>query len=125
MYNKLTNDNFLIHAMHHYDNSQCSSIKEFEEDIKRFLYIKKLLLRYKAGGEIKERLVLNHLIVLYNLWGMETTNMLFFKIDKDLWDTLITFLVYLNRMPDEVIQHGIKLIDIPLDECIIKLLRDF
>lgn len=120
---KLNENNFLLYAMHHYDNPQCHSIEEFEEDLKKFLYLKKLLSRYKRDGELRERLILNHIIVLYNVFGEATTNMLFYKIDKEYWDTLITFLVYLERMPETIIEHSIKLSDIPLDETVISTLR--
>ena len=77
MSDKLTNDNFVLFAMNHYDNPQCHTTQEFEEDMKRFLYLKKLFSRYKASGELRERLILNHIIVLYNLFGENTTKMLF------------------------------------------------
>lgn len=120
---KLTESNFLLYAMHHYDNPQCHSLEEFEEDLKKFLYLKKLLSRYKANGELRERLILNHIIVLYNIFGDATTRMLFYKIDKSNWATLITFLVYLNRMPDTLPEYNIILSDIPLDETVISTLR--
>jgi len=123
MDNNLTEDKFLLKAMNHYDNPQCISLSEFEEDLKRILYLKKLLLRYKDNQELRERLILNHIIVLYNVFGDITTEMLFDKVDKDCWATLITFLVYLHRMPDEVLSHGIKLSDVTLDENIIEVLR--
>jgi hypothetical protein len=109
--------------MHNYDNPQCHSIEEFDEDLKRFLYLKKLLSRYKKNGDLKERLILNHLVVLYNVFGDATLNMLFYKIDKECWDSLITFLVYLERMPEEIPNYSIKLSDIALDETIISCLR--
>jgi hypothetical protein len=119
----LTEDNFLTHAMHHYDNSQCYSLEEFNDDLKRFLYLKKLFSRYHNECDLKENLILNHLIVIYNIFGIESTNMLFFKIDKEYWETLTTFLVFLERMPDELPQYGIKLSEIKLDEYIIQTLR--
>lgn len=120
---KLTESNFLLYAMHHYDNTQCHSVQEFEEDLKRFLYLKKLFSRYKNNGELRERLILNHIIVLYNLFGDCASHMLFYKIDKTNWDTMITFLVYLNRMPAEIPEYGIVLSDIKLDETVINVLR--
>lgn len=114
---------FLLLAMHHYDNTQCVNLAEFEEDLKRFGYLKKLLHRYKENGDLKERLVLNHLIVLYNLFGVITTEFLFFKIDKPYWDALATFLVYLDRMPDTIPELGVKLTDIQLDQTVIQRLR--
>jgi hypothetical protein len=120
---KLTDNNFLVYAMHHYDNPQCHSIDEFEEDLKRFLYLKKLFLRYKKHGELRERLILNHIIVLYNLFGDVLTGMLFFKIEKEYWSELTTFLIYLNRMPDVVEEYGIKLSDIAIDPIVVSALR--
>ena len=120
---KLNESNFLVHAMHHYDNPQCHSLQEFEEDIKKFLYLKKLLSRYKNYNELRERLILNHIIVLYNIFGESATRMLFYKIDESCWDVLVTFLVYLDRMPAELPEYGIILSDIVLDETIISTLR--
>lgn len=123
MYEKLNESNFLLFAMHHYDNPQCHSLAEFEEDIKKFLYLKKLLSRYKNNGELRERLILNHIIVLYNIFGEATTRMLFYKVEESCWDALVTFLVYLNQMPETVSEFGIVLSDIILDEEIIATLR--
>ena len=119
----LNENNFLIYAMHSYDNPQCHSLEEFEEDLKKFLYLKKLLSRYKKDGELRERLILNHIIVLYNVFGESATNMMFYKIDQSCWDVLITFLVYLERMPEELPNYSIKLSDVKLDEQIISMLR--
>ena len=120
---KLTEDNFLLYAMHHYDNPQCHSVQEFEEDMKKFLYLKKLLSRYKNNGELRERLILNHIIVLYNIFGDDATRMLFYKIDESCWDALATFLVYLGRMPETIPDTGIKVSDIVMDEQIVSILR--
>ncbi len=119
----LTNDNFLLYAMHHYDNPQCHSVQEFEEDLKRFLYLKKLFSRYSTNGELRERLILNHIIVLYNVFGDATTNMLFFKIDKDYWTTLATFLIYIGRLPEKIEQHGIHSSEFAVDETVASMLR--
>jgi hypothetical protein len=112
----LTDNNFLLYAMHHYDNIQCHSIEEFEEDLRKFLYLKKLFSRYKNNGELRERLILNHIIVLYNIFGDAATEMLFFRL-KEYKSELSTFLVYLNRMPDD------KLIDVNIDIDIANALR--
>lgn len=120
---KLNDNNFLLYAMHHYDNPQCHSLEEFDEDLKRFLYLKKLISRYKRDGDLKERLILNHIIVIYNVFGEAATNMLFHKIDDSCWDTLITFLVYLERMPEMLPNYSIRLSDIKLDEKVISSLR--
>lgn len=123
MTEQLNDSNFLLFAMHHYDNPQCHNIAEFEDDLKKFIYLKKLIYRYKNTGELRERLIINHIIVLYNIFGEATTKMLFFKIEEPLWKELVTFLVFLNRMPEEIPEYGIRLSDIRLDENIIATLR--
>ena len=123
---KLTNENFLMYAIKHYDNPSCSGLKEFDDDLKRLRYIKRLLGRYKATGDIKERLVINHLVVMYNVFGVDaTTNMLFFKIQERFWPELKTFLVFLNYMPEQLNLKGqlVKSADIALDQHIVELLR--
>ncbi len=121
---KLDENNFLVFAMHNYDNPQCHSLEEFEDDLKRFYYLKKLFSRYKVDGIVRERLVLNHIIVLYNLFGTAATNMLFYKINKEDWPLLATFLVYLNRMPDYLDNYNVRLSDLKLDDNVIKILRN-
>jgi hypothetical protein len=98
---KLGESTFLLYAAKYYDNPHCSDIVEFEEDLKRFQYLRKLFGRYKQTGELKERLILNHLIILYNCFGLETTNMLFMKLDE-YHEYLKPFVEYLNYMPDFV-----------------------
>jgi hypothetical protein len=95
---KLGESTFLLYAAKHYDNPHCSDIAEFEEDLKRFQYLRKLFGRYKQTGELKERLILNHLIILYNCFGPEVTNMLFMKLDEH-HSYLKPFVEYLNFMP--------------------------
>lgn len=119
------NDNtFLQLAMHHYDNPQCTTIEEFDSDIKRFMYIRKLMSRYRTNNDLRERLILNHIIILYNVFGIITTEFLFFKIDKELWNILATFLVYLNSMPEYIPEFDIRLSDLTLDENVIQALRN-
>lgn len=116
MIEKLTADNFILYAMNHYDNPQCHSVEEFEEDLKRFLYLKKLFARYKEKGELRERLILNHIIVLYNLFGDALTPMLFHKIDEDDWELLKPFLICIGRMTEEESNIG-------LDSSVVQALR--
>lgn len=118
----INEQNFLLIAMHHYDNTQCTTIAEFEEDLRRFAYLKKLFGRYKDNNDLKERLILNHIIVLYNLFGVVTTELLFFKIDKQFWSILATFLVYLKLMPEYIPELGIHLTKLELDQNIISVL---
>lgn len=125
---ELNEENFIMYAIKHYDNPHCKGMDEFLDDLKRFKYLKRLFRKYNAGLDLKERLILNHLVVIYNLFGVEAaTKMLFFKIEKRFWSQLKTFLVYLNYMPLEVIVSKnilIKETEIPLDEIIIKKLRE-
>lgn len=119
----IDDNTFLILAMHHYDNTQCVNLAEFEEDLKRFGYLKKLFNRYRDNGDLKERLIVNHLIVLYNLFGIITTDFLFYKIEKEYWNLLATFLVYLNRMPESIPERNIHLSELKLDNTVIEKLR--
>ena len=121
---QLNEDNFLMYAIKNYYNPGSMGMSELEDDLKRFKYIKRLLKRYRTYGEINERLVLNHLVVLYNVFGDATTDMLFYKIDNEYWSDLKTYLVYLHRMPLEtVVSPGIKETDIPLNNELIAVLR--
>lgn len=104
---RLGESTFLLYAAKYYDNPHCSDIAEFEEDLKRFQYLRKLFGRYRQTGELKERLILNHLIILYNCFGLETTNMLFMKLDE-YRECLKPFVEYLNFMP-EFIEYDNKI----------------
>ena len=127
-YERLTEDNFLMYAMQNYENPQCVCIDDFHDDLLRIKYLKRLLNRYKETGELKDRLILNHIIVLYNVFGVDAcTRMLFFKIDPTLWIYLKTFLVFLHFMPSRVRGiNGRDIVDsdIPLDSKIIRVLRE-
>lgn len=126
MLDDLNDDNFLIYAMKAYSSPHCI-MSEFESDIKRTKYLKKLFRRYKATGDLKERLILNHIILLYNVFGVEAaTRILFYKIDERDYDILKTFLLYLNYMPDKVFGIKGKMIhssDILIDLHIAEILR--
>ena len=117
---ELDDDNLLNYAMKHYDNPECKSIEEFQEDLTRTKYIKRLFRKYKSSGELKERLILNHIIIFYNVFGIEAaTNILFFKIEDEFWPLLKTFLVYLDMFPE----NDIEKIRIPLENTVIEVLR--
>ena len=121
---ELNEDNFLVYAVKNYYTPGSMGMKDLEDDLKKFKYVKRLLNRYKNTGESSERLVLNHLVILYNVFGEATTDMLFYKLEKPLWPELKTYLVYLHRMPLEtVVSPGIKETDIPLNDELIKVLR--
>jgi hypothetical protein len=123
MYERLTDNTFLQYAMKHYDNPQCHTLEEFEDDLKRFLYLKKLFTRYRLAGELRERLIVNHIVVLYNLFGPATTKMLFHKIDEEYWPYLVTVLIFLNRMPEALPEYGIRLSDFMPDIGLVDALR--
>lgn len=123
---RIDDNNFLLYAAKHYDNAQCHDTAEFYDDLKRFKYIKRLFIKYQESGELRERLILNHIIVLYNMFGDEATRMLFFKLDG-FYPYLKPFLVLLRRMPDVVYLIGkhdiIYSSDIIMDPDIIEELR--
>jgi hypothetical protein len=119
----LNDDNFILYAMKLYDNPQCKNIEEFNEDIDRIKYIKRLLYKYINKGVLREKLVLNHIIVLGNLFTpLGCTKMLFHKLDKDMYPQLKSFLSYLNYLPEEI--EGVNLKDIEIDIFIIKKLKE-
>lgn len=99
-FDELNEDNFLIFAIKNYENPEAVTREDFEKDLNHFRYIKRLLRRYKGGGKLKTHLLINHFIILYNLFGEAATPMLFFKLEVDLWDTVKTFIVFLNRLPE-------------------------
>ena len=96
---ELNDETFTVYAMKHYDNPECKGVSDFEEDLKRFSYLKRLFRKDSNNGP-RERLILNHLIVIFNLFGIEAaTRMLFLKTDEEHWPQLKSFLVFLNYMP--------------------------
>jgi len=100
IFNELTEDNFLLFAIKYYQNPQAVTKDDFDRDLNHFKYIKRLLKKYKNTGELKTHLLLNHFIILYNIFGDATTPMLFYKIEKDLWSVMKTFVLFLNRLPE-------------------------
>lgn len=121
---EITPENFLLYAAKHYDNPSCSSMKEFQDDLKRFKYIKRLLKRYKKTQIVSERLVLNHIILLHNVFKDAVVPMLFFKLEQDYWSELKTFLVYLKYVPNTYkINNTVEISNIPLDQTIVNTLR--
>ena len=106
MYEKITNDNVIMFAIKHYDNPQCEGEREFYDDMKRFKYIKRLLRKHKDTNVLKERLLLNHIIVLHNLFGAEAcVTLLLFKIQREYWSTLKSFLLFLNIIRVDELQN--------------------
>lgn len=127
MIEKIDESNFMLYAAKHYDNPQCFDTFEFYEDLARFKYIKRLFNRYEETGELKERLILNHLIILYNVFGDKATQLLFFKLNG-YYHFLKPFLLLMGYMPDAI--HGIgvecksiRSSDIHMDTKIVETLR--
>ena len=124
----LNDGNFLIYAAKCYDRPHILQ-SEFEDDLKRIKYVKRLLRKYRQTGEFKERLVLNHVIILSNVFGVEaTTNMLFFKVDQEDYPLLKTILIYLNYMPSRLNvtfdKYYVRQEEIPVDLSIANVLRN-
>jgi len=100
IFNELNEDNFILFAIKHYENPQAVTKEDFEKDLNHFKYIKRLLKRYKNTGQLKTHLLLNHFIILYNIFGEAATPMLFYKIERELWSAMKTFIIFLNRLPE-------------------------
>ena len=119
-FDNLTNDNILLYAAKAYDKPNCI-MSEFTEDMKRFNYLKRLFKRYRKVGELREQLVLNHLVVIYNVFGPEVaTRLLFFKMAKEDYSALKTYLLFLSCMPERV--KGIKGHDIISSEILVDMI---
>ena len=127
MYEKLTNENFLIYCAKNYDNAQCHSTEEFLEDVKRIKYIKKLITRYVESEELKERLILNHLTILCNVFGPDHLNRILYLKMKNQFKFIKPFLILLNIYQDKIYnvdgESVVYLDHIDMDENIIKALR--
>ena len=122
IFTELTEDNFLLFAIKNYEDPQAVTKEDFDKDLNHFKYIKRLLKRYKNTGELKTHLLLNHFIVLYNIFGDAATPMLFYKIEEDLWSVMKTFVIFLNRLPEtpKCFMH-----DVPVDlDCLIEIKKD-
>ena len=127
MFDNLTSENILLYAIKAYDKPNCI-MSEFKQDMKKFNYLKRLFHRYRKYDEMRERLILNHLVVLYNVFGIEVaTRILFFKLSEEDYSALKTYLLFLNYMP-EIIKgiDGKNIIssNIPVDMKIAEVLRD-
>ena len=129
-FDDLNEKNFLLYAMKHYDNPQCVEVDEFNDDLRKIKYIKRLFNQYAMDGTLKERLLLNHIIVFYNVFPVRAaTRILFYKIEEKFWPMLKTFLVYLHFMPEDKIEsiNGKEILvsDLLMDQGIIDSLREF
>lgn len=120
IFSELNEGNFLLFAIKNYENPQAVTKDDFDKDLNHFKYIKRLLKRYIKTGELKTNLIINHFIVLYNIFGDAATPMLFFKIDEDMWGTMKSFLIFLNRLPDH---PKCYIHNIPIDKKCLQILE--
>ena len=118
IFNELTEENFLLFAIKNYENPQAVTKEDFEKDLNHFKYIKRLLKRYRNTGELKAHLLLNHFIILYNIFGEGTTAMLFYKIEEEMWEIMKTFVVFLDKLPEypKCFIHDVQIDDYCLSE---------
>jgi len=127
LFDDLNEKNYVHFAMKYYDNRQCTSIEEFNDDLNKIKYVKRLFNRFLETGELRTNLILNHLIVIYNVFENEAaTRMLFFRVEKKFYSILKPFLIFLNRLPEKVKGidgENIQTNHIPLNETTIKELR--
>ena len=127
LFDDLNEKNYLHFAMKFYDNRQCTSVEEFNEDLNKIKYVKRLFNRFLETGELRTNLILKHLIVIYNVFENEAaTRMLFFRVEKKFYSILKPFLIFLNRLPEKVKGidgEDIQTNHIPLNETTIKELR--
>ena len=119
-FDELNEDNYILFAIKYYDNPQAVTQEDFFEDLSRFKYIKKLLRKYVKTGDLKVSLLINHFIIVFNIFNEAAVPLLFFKIEKELWSSLKTFLVFLDRVP-EFPQTIVN--QIPIDENCLKILQ--
>lgn len=118
-FNELSEDNYMMFAIRHYNNPYCVTKEEFFEDMKKFRHIKKLFNKYKKTGVLRTHLLLNHIITVYNLFDDAATPLLFYKMGSEHWPALKTFLLFLNRLPENT-----KSLDsIPIDQYCFKELK--
>lgn len=116
---QLTKDNLILYAAKHYYNPKCIDSEEFFEDMKRFKYVKRLLNRYNQTGELSERLILNHLIVIFNVFGYEAgLDILELKLEVDYWDVLKPFLIFLKAIKND------QYTNIEMDKLVVEKLRN-
>lgn len=119
-FDELNESNYTLFAIKFYDNPQAVTFDDFESDLKRIRYIKRLLKKYKNTGELKTHLILNHLIVLFNVFNDAAVPLLFYNLEKDLWPTIKTFLVFLKRIPE---YPKTQIHEIQIDEYCLQLLE--
>lgn len=119
-FDELNEDNYVLFAIRYYNNPHSTTKEEFFEDIKRFKYIKKLVRKYLKTGVLKHHLILNHLIIIFNVFNDAAIPLLFYRLERELWSSIKTFLIFLQRIPEYPRSF---LDEIPIDETCLKILE--
>ena len=120
-FDELNDENHLLFAIKFYDNPQSVTREDFESDLKRIRYVKRLLKRYQNNGELKVHLILNHLIILFNVFNEATVPLLFYNLDEELWPAIKSFLIFLNRVHEN---PKTKVHEIEADEYCLQQLKE-
>tara|TARA_B100001250_G_scaffold344622_1_gene313713 strand:- start:410 stop:781 length:372 start_codon:yes stop_codon:yes gene_type:complete len=120
-FDELNEDNYILFAIKNYDNPQAATKEDFFEDMRRFKYIKRLLKKYHKGVEVKLNLLLNHIIIIYNVFGDAAPLLLFYKMERDYWSDIKAIMVFLNKLPTN---ESDSLRKIAVNECILEELKE-
>ena len=120
-FDELNEDNYLLFAIKFYDNPQALTMEDFESDLKRIRYVKRLLKKYKNTGDLKTHLILNHLTILFNVFNDAAVPLLFYNLDSELWPAIKSFLIFLNRFPE---YPKTQIHDVEIDEECLKQLQE-
>ena len=120
-FDELNEDNYILFAIKNYDNPQAATKEDFFEDMRRFKYIKRLLKKYHKGVEVKLNLLLNHIIIIYNVFGNAAPLLLFYKMERDYWSDIKAIMVFLNKLPTN---ESDSLREIAVNECILEELKE-
>jgi hypothetical protein len=120
-FDELNEDNYILFAIKHYENPQSVTKEDFFDDLNRFKLIKKLLKKYTLDKKVNPRLLINHFLILYNVFGEATTPLLFYKIDSEYWSLIKTSIIYLGRFPE---YPKTELHNIIVDINFLKLLKE-
>ena len=119
-FDELNEDNYVLFAIKHYDNPQAATKEDFFEDMRRFKYIKRLLKKYHNGTEVKLNLLLNHIVIIYNVFGDAAPLLLFYKMERDYWSDIKAIMMFLNKYPE---MESESLQKIAVNDCILEELK--
>ena len=120
LYSNLTDENIELYCIRHYNNPQCISVEDYHNDMRRFKYIKRLLKKYHKGTEVKLNLLLNHIVIIYNVFGDAAPLLLFYKMERDYWSDIKAIMMFLNKYPE---MESESLQKIAVNDCILEELK--